>query len=301
MKQKVRVTGMIRKADHFLVLKRSHGRVDELPTWELPSSKIQFGEQPEEAMARLVDEELSLSIKKMRLRDVITFTEYIDSTKIYNLYIIYDIEIEENKEEKLQLGEKYSAYKFLGFSEDIFANLNFSGASASVLEIELGRINNIQHGEVTIGLRGAINGPTIYTDGGSRGNPGPSGIGYVVYDENGREIKRGGEFIGFATSRVAEYFGLKEGCEQAIELGFKTVRFVSDNLMMVNQMNGVYKVKNSDILQIYNDINNLIQKFDVVAFTHVKREQNSIADSEVNKAIDAHFKRPRCAANESLH
>ena len=100
---------------------------------------------------------------------------------------------------------------------------------------------------------------------------------------------------------MAEYFGLKEGCEQAIELGFKTVRVVSDNLMMVNQMNGVYKVKNSDILQIYNDINNLIQKFDVVAFTHVKREQNSIADSEVNKAIDAHFKRPRCVANGSLH
>lgn len=108
-------------------------------------------------------------------------------------------------------------------------------------------------------------------------------------DENGMEIKRGGEFIGFATSRVAEYFALKEGCEQAIELGYKTVRFVSDNLMMVNQMNGVYQIKNSDILQIYNDINNLILKFEAVAFVHVRREQNEAADAEANMAIDQHY------------
>ena len=89
---------------------------------------------------------------------------------------------------------------------------------------------------------------------------------------------------------MAEYYALKEGCEQAIELGFKTVRFVSDNLMMVNQMNGIYQVKNNDILPIYNDINRLIQNFDTVAFTHVKRERNIIADSEANEAIDRHFR-----------
>lgn len=89
---------------------------------------------------------------------------------------------------------------------------------------------------------------------------------------------------------MAEYYALKEGCEQAIELGFKTVcalyRII---LMMVNQMNGIYQVKNNDILPIYNDINRLIQSFDTVAFTHVKRERNIIADSEANKAIDRHF------------
>lgn len=169
--------------------------------------------------------------------------------------------------------------------------MRFDGASAAVLEIELGRTRaSGQKESVAIGLRGAASGATIYTDGGSRGNPGPSGIGYVVFDENGREIKRGGEFIGFATSRVAEYYGLKEACEQAIELGLKTVRFVSDNLMMVNQMNGIYQVKNSDILPIYNDINELIEKFEAVAFVHVKREQNLIADSEANKAIDEHYR-----------
>ena len=61
--------------------------------------------------------------------------------------------------------------------------------------------------------------------------------------------------------------------------------------MMVNQMNGVYRVKNSDILQIYNDINNLISKFEAVAFVYVKRERNTLADAEANRVIDQHFER----------
>ena len=229
MKQKIRIAGMIRKADHFLVLKRNSGRAFNPPVWELPVCKIRFGEQPEEAIARLVDEELSLNVKKVKIRDVITFTEYMDNSKVYSLYIIYDIDIEDNENSRVQLSDKYSAYKFLGFSDDVFAGLSFDEASAAVLGIELGKIGNKQVGDVTVGLRGVVNGPIIYTDGGSRGNPGPSGIGYVVYNEEGQELKRGGEFIGFATSRVAEYYALKEGCEQAIELGFKTVRFVADN------------------------------------------------------------------------
>jgi len=289
MKQKIRIAGMIRRADHFLVLKKNRGRADMPITWELPVCKIQVGEQPEEAIARLVDEDLSLTVKKMKIRDAITFTEYVDASKIYSLYIIYDIDIEDNEDSKIHLSDKYSSYKFLGFNDDIFSNLSLEEASAAVLEIELGKTGNRQNGEVAVGLRGAANGPIIYTDGASRGNPGPSGIGYVIYNEDGQEIKRGGEFIGFATSRVAEYYALKEGCEQAMELGFKTVRFVSDNLMMVNQMNGIYQVKNNDILPIYSDINKLIQNFDAVAFTHVKRERNIVADSEANKAIDRHF------------
>ena len=88
MKQKVRVTGMIRKADHFLVLKKNKGRMSDFPVWELPVCKVRFGEQPEEAIARFVDEELSLSVKKIKIRDVITFTEFMDASKVYSLYII---------------------------------------------------------------------------------------------------------------------------------------------------------------------------------------------------------------------
>ena len=133
MKQKIRIAGMIRKADHFLVLKKNKGRADISTVWELPVCKIRVGEQPEEAIARLVDEDLSLTVKKMKIRDVITFTEYEDASKIYSLYIIYDIDVEDNEANKIELSDKYSSYKFLGFNDDIFSNLSFEEASATVL------------------------------------------------------------------------------------------------------------------------------------------------------------------------
>ncbi len=141
--------------------------------------------------------------------------------------------------------------------------------------------------------RGAANGATVYVDGGSRGNPGPAAIGYYIIGQDGRVIKRGGEFIGFATSRVAEYYAMKEGMEQAIELGLKRVRFVGDNLMMINQLKGIYQVKSLDLLPIYNDVQNLLKNFDAVAFSHVKRSQNMEADREAGKALEGHFNRKK--------
>ena len=76
-----------------------------------------------------------------------------------------------------------------------------------------------------------------------------------------------------------------------IELGYKSVRFVSDRLMMVNQMNGIYAVKNRDLLPIKRDIDALLKQFEAVAFVHVRREYNKEADAEANLAIDRHFER----------
>ena len=132
--------------------------------------------------------------------------------------------------------------------------------------------------------------PVVYVDGASRGNPGAAGIGYAVFDKEGRLLKRGGEFIGFATSRVAEYFALKEGVEQALELGLKSVRFASDSLMVINQMKRIFKVHNKDIIPIRRDILRMLQQFDEVAFSHVARNRNSLADKEANLAIDRELK-----------
>ena len=94
--------------------------------------------------------------------------------------------------------------------------------------------------------------------------------------------------MGFTSSRLAEYYGLKEGLEQAIELGLRRVNFKSDSLMMVNQMNGVYKVKNRDLMPVYNDVLKLLEKLDAYSFSFVPREKNREADAEVNKIIDLH-------------
>lgn len=284
MKQRIRVVGIVRRGDDILLLKKVHSRSEELPTWELPTGKIAFGEQPEEAMSRLMYECLGVQVTEMKLMDAITFTGLAGASRLGNLYIVYEIVLESNA--KIQPFQRYSMYKYLRGDE--VASLRLDEATISVLEIEEGR--KVAEGAAQGGAyRGVANGATVYVDGGSRGNPGPAGVGYFIVGENGATLKRGGEFIGFATSRVAEYYGLKKGCEQAIQLGLKRVRFVSDNLMMINQMNGIYQVKNRDLIPIYNDIKDMLKNFEAVAFVHVKRSMNSAADKEVNLAINEHF------------
>ncbi len=285
MKQRIRVVGIVRKDDKLLLLKRSRGRAEELPSWELPTGKIQFGEQPEEAVSRLFFEHLGAQVKEIRLLDAVTFVGLPGASQLGNLYIIFEVELD--GEVNVQASERYSAYNFVTPEE--MTGLKVDEATLSVFEIEKGRK----------AIPAPISGPknetevlsaaTIYFDGASRGNPGPAGIGYVIIGENGEVLKRGGEFIGFATSRVAEYYALKEACEQGVELGLKRVRFIGDNLMVINQMNGIYQVKNQDLMQVHEDILGLISKFDKVAFEHVKRDKNSEADAEANKVIDGYF------------
>ena len=295
MKQRIRVVGIVSKGDDILLLKRPQGRMDAEPVWELPTAKIGFGEQPEEAIVRVID----VAVENLELKDAVTFVALSSVSRLYNLYIVYAVKLPE--EAKITLSDLYSQYKFLKYNTDNISKLKIEDATRSVLSIELGyeeveraQIFNNQIGEDGGSkniYRNVANGVTIYTDGASRGNPGPAGLGYYIIDENGNEVKRGGEFLGFATSRVAEYYGLKEGCEQAIEMGYKSVRFVSDNLMMVNQMNGIYAVKNRDLQPIKRDIDELLKQFEAVAFVHVRREYNKEADSEANLAIDRHFER----------
>ena len=280
MKQRIRVVGILENEEGVLLMKRRTGRSEGPVFWELPTEKIKFGEQPEEAMTRGVLEDLGVEVKELELKDVVTFLAFSESSQIANLYIIYDIKI---KNEKMSLGNKYSVYKFVKNEE--FAKIRLDEATNMVLDLEKRKSS-----EAISNYRETANGLTVYVDGSSRGNPGPSGIGFCIIGENGETIKRGGEFIGFATSRVVEYMALKRGIEEVIQLGVKSVRVVGDNLMMINQMNGIYRVKNRDLLSLYGEIKQMVaENFEAVAFVHVKREENVMADREANLAIDRHF------------
>lgn len=284
MKQRIRVVGIIRNEDGVLIFKRHRGRSEAPVFWELPTGKISFGEQPEEAMARTLSEYAGLTVSSIKLKDVITFLALEGASQLSNLYIVYEITVTADARPVPQ--DRYTAYKYMKDASGI----NLNEATMSVLEIERGEVHQNK-----ISARGVANSATVYVDGASRGNPGPAGIGYCIVGEDGRVVKRGGEFIGFATSRVAEYYAMKEGIEQAIELGFKSVRFVADSLMVINQLNGIFQVKNKDIMPIYRDIQGLLNKFDVVAFAHVQRLQNAAADKEANLAID------RTMKNKEIH
>ncbi len=293
MKQRIRVTAICRKGDEILLLKRAGGRVEGVVNnFELPTGKIIFGEQPEEAMARVLYENLGMRATSLRLTDVVTFTDLGNSSEQGNLFIVFEAKLEDVSVKITT--DRYAAYKWVKSTE---ANaVMLAEESMMVLQITATKAGTLATKIVTVDdeakqVLPASDFATIYTDGGSRGNPGPSGLGYYIIGPDGKELKRGGEFLGFSTSRLAEYYGLKEGLEQAIELGLKRVHFKSDSLMMVNQMNGVYKVKNPDLMQIHGDVLKLLSNLEAYSFTHVPRELNEEADAEVNKIIDANMKR----------
>ncbi len=130
----------------------------------------------------------------------------------------------------------------------------------------------------------------IYTDGGSRGNPGPSAAAFVVEDMDGNVVEKSGDYIGITTNNQAEYQALKKALDRAISLGVKKVHIYMDSLLVVNQINGLFKVKNRDLWPIYEKVNELKGKFSVITFQQVPRQLNKIADAEVNRILDEQVK-----------
>jgi ribonuclease HI len=132
---------------------------------------------------------------------------------------------------------------------------------------------------------------TIYTDGGSRGNPGHAGIGVVIND------KKYSEYIGIKTNNQAEYMALIFALKKVKKIyGKNIVNYIIDVYMdselIVKQMNNEYKV-NENLALLYLEVHNLIIELKTtVKFNHVLRENNKIADSLVNKALDDKLKKP---------
>lgn len=127
----------------------------------------------------------------------------------------------------------------------------------------------------------------LYGDGGSRGNPGPSASGFVLLDKDDNIIFKKGVYLGITTNNQAEYLSLKFGLEEAKKLGAREVDVFMDSMLVVNQMKGIFKVKNRDLWPIYESIKDMLGDFKKVTFTHVPRELNKLADAEVNTTLDA--------------
>ncbi len=129
--------------------------------------------------------------------------------------------------------------------------------------------------------------PRLYTDGGARGNPGPAAYAYVIEDDDGAVLAQHGETIGVATNNVAEYRGLIAGLAKAVELGVGRLEVVSDSELMVKQMRGEYRVKNAALQRLQQEAARNARAVGAVAYTHVRRAENELADRLVNEALDA--------------
>lgn len=131
----------------------------------------------------------------------------------------------------------------------------------------------------------------LYADGGSRGNPGPSASGYVLLDMSDNVVLSSGEYLGITTNNQAEYQALKLGLEAAhSHFSAREVHVYMDSMLVVNQMKHIFKVKNRELWPIHDAITALLPQFQKVSFDHVPRELNKLADTEVNKALDAVLK-----------
>ncbi|MBI2410726.1 MAG: ribonuclease HI family protein [Candidatus Kerfeldbacteria bacterium] len=126
----------------------------------------------------------------------------------------------------------------------------------------------------------------IFTDGGARGNPGPAGIGGIVYDDAGSVLAQVSEYIGTATNNQAEYTALWKTLSTAKNIGAQTVDCYLDSELVVKQMNREYRVKDQHLAKIFLQIHQLISTMGAVKFFHIPRERNAAADALVNQAID---------------
>ena len=126
----------------------------------------------------------------------------------------------------------------------------------------------------------------LYTDGGSRGNPGPAAWAFVLEAEDGTVLDARGEPIGVATNNVAEYSALVAGLERAVAIGVDELEVVSDSELVVKQMRGEYKVKNRALQGLFLEASELAREIHRVTYKAVRREHNELADSLVNEALD---------------
>jgi len=118
----------------------------------------------------------------------------------------------------------------------------------------------------------------IYVDGASSGNPGDSGAGIVIFDEDGLEISRDSIFLGKMTNNMAEYEALLRALQKAREYGAQDVVAHTDSLLVANQVIGTYKINNDILREYVIKVKKIISNFDHFAIQYIPREQNRIAD-----------------------
>lgn len=131
----------------------------------------------------------------------------------------------------------------------------------------------------------------IFTDGGSRGNPGPAACAFVV-EKDGKEIVRSAKFLGYQTNNYAEYQGVILALnwlssQPLIANYYSLITFFLDSELVVKQISGSYKVKNEVLRNLYFEVTSLLKKIKAKSvFTYIPREKNTIADLLVNEELD---------------
>jgi mutator protein MutT len=287
MNQRIAVRAIIKKDEKTLLLRRANGRPTILGKYELPGGKLEYGEQPEDALARYLQSEANITIQTAQLFDVLTYVDHDDRDTQY-VFILYLVSLAAGGA-SVKLSQNYDHYIWKKTSD--IQQTELTESAKLLLGISQQHIQSVKK-EMMIGNDVTESTDTshliVYSDGGSRGNPGPSSAGFVVMNSHEDVIHQGGMYLGITTNNQAEYQGVRLGLEKALEMGAKSVDFRLDSLLVVNQLNGIYQIKNRELWPINERIRELVTHFDKVTFSHVRREFNQLADGMVNKILNAH-------------
>jgi len=288
MKQRIVVQAMVRAEDKVLLLRRSQGRPSLVGKYELPGGTLDDGEQPDDALRRHLHNNTGIVVDKLTLHDVMTMSSREESD-IQHVLIVFLCELK-TTDSPIFLGTSYDKYKWQNANNIVSDELRDSA------QVILGIYNQVGHDSEESAPNSStdVKKPTItsrviiYSDGGSRGNPGPSAAAFVIMNQNRDVLNEGGEYLGITTNNQAEYHGVRLGLERALELGYKDVEYRLDSMLVVNQLKGAYAIKNRELWPINERVHELLPLFESVKFIHVPRELNHVADALVNKLLDEH-------------
>lgn len=287
MKQRISVRAIVKDGEKILLLRRAIGRPSAIGMYELPGGLLDDDEQPEAALARHLLQQTGFEVQTAQLTDVVSYRDD-DGREIQHLAVLYTVGIELHRN-KVIISKNYDHYTWCDMQ---LLQRNDVKESTKILlgivQQSFSSVSLLKKDEGADSISTDVSDLIIYSDGGSRGNPGPSAAGFVVMDTAGRVIHEGGMYLGITTNNQAEYHGVRLGLEKARELGARRVDFRIDSMLVVNQMNGLYTIKNRELWPIHERIQELVVDFDKVTFTHVKRELNQLADGMVNKILNAH-------------
>ncbi len=289
MKQRISVRAIVRREGKTLLLRRADGRPSIIGQYELPGGQVAYDEQPEDALRRFLHDDAGVHVQTAQLYDAVTYIDH-DDRAIQYVVLVYLVSLAAGNH-TVNLSNHYNKYEWKSFKNiqqdevtdltSLLLGIVQQQTITEKLVIDENKIvDEITSNDVL----------TIYSDGGSRGNPGPSAAGFVIVNDKQELVEQGGEYLGITTNGIAEYHGVRLGLERALELGYKRLDFRVDSMMVVNQMNGVYTIKNRELWPIHERIRGLIRQFEMVKFSHVKREFNQLADGIVNKTLDAKAK-----------
>lgn len=287
MKQTLTCRAIIKQDQKVLLLRRAGGNPLYSGLFELPGGKVDFGEDPRGALQREIKEEIRRDVETLQLFDV---HSELDVNDLKHQYIVLVFLVTLRPDTTIELSGEHDKYAWKKLSQ---IQLN-EVTETTRLALQLGNDGHFSdednkqitkdEDKNTTDLKELI----IYTDGGSRGNPGPSASGFVILDVRERMLFEDGKYLGITTNNQAEYQAVRLALRKAAEIGARELHFRLDSQLVVNQLNGVYQIKNRELWPIHANIKELLKQFKKVTFTHVRREFNQEADAMVNKILDAH-------------